>query len=177
MKPGDWLACVGCGGLGQLAIKYGKAMGCKVVGVDINDKVLETAKEAGADLVFNSRSNPNYIEELRKATDGGAHAASVFSAAQPAYDSATQILQPNGVLMVIGLPSKPIGFDSFQLMRQLYRIKSQSTGPPQKMPRAIDFIKKHKILPKVSHYQLEQINEMIEKMSSGQATERMAVLF
>ena len=153
-------------------------MGCKVVGVDINDAVLDSAKEAGADLVYNSRTSPDFVSELRKATNGGAHAACVFSAAQAAYDTAAKILQPGGVLMVIGLPSNgSISFSSFELMRQLYRIKSESTGPPQKMPRAIEFITKHGIRPKVSHYQLEQIGEMIEKMISGQVTERMAVLF
>jgi len=177
LKPGDWLAVIGCGGLGQLAIQYGKAMGFKVVGLDINDDVLEAAEKAGADLVFNSMTNKKYIEELRAATNGGADAAAVFSASQAAYNSATKILQIEGVLMVIGLPSKPLQFDSLELMKKLYRIKSESTGPPQKMPKAIDFIAKHKIVPHVDLYEIDQINEMIDKMKSGKVTGRMAVVF
>lgn len=177
LKPGDWLAVVGCGGLGQLAIQYGKAMGFKVVGIDINNDVLKTAKEAGADLVYNSLANKEYIAELRAATNGGADAAAVFSASQAAYNSATKILQIEGVLMVIGLPSKPLQFDSLDLMKKLYRIKSESTGPPQKMPKAMDFIAKHNIVPHVELYKLDQINEMIDKMKSGKVTSRMAVVF
>lgn len=177
LKPGDWFAVVGCGGLGQLAIQYGKAMGVKVIGLDINDDILAAATKAGADLVFNTMKNKEYEKELREATNGGANAAAVFSAVQPAYDTATKILQIEGVLMVIGLPSKPIGFNPLDLMRKLYRIKSESTGPPQKMPKAIDFISKHKIVPTVTHYKLDQINEMIDIMQSGKATGRMAVVF
>jgi len=79
--------------------------------------------------------------------------------------------------MVIGLPSKPIQFDSLELMKKLYRIKSESTGPPQKMGKAIDFIAKHNIVPHVNFYKLDQINEMIDIMKSGNVTGRMAVVF
>lgn len=79
LKPGDWLAVVGCGGLGQLATQIGKAMGMKVVGLDVNDATLEVCKSQGADAVFNSRSNKDYVEELKKLTNGGAKAACVFS--------------------------------------------------------------------------------------------------
>jgi len=177
LKPGDWLAVVGCGGLGQLAIQYGKAMGYKVVGLDINDNVLSAAQDVGADLVLNTMKNQNFVDDLKAATNGGANAAAVFSASQAAYDTATKILQIEAVLMVIGLPAKPIQFSSFDLMRKLYRIKSEATGPPQKMAKAIEFTAKHKILPHVTSFKLDQINEMIDTMKSGRVTGRMAVVF
>lgn len=152
-------------------------MGFKVVGLDINDNTLAQAKALGSDLIFNSLRNKDYIQQLRTVTNGGAHAAAVFSASQAAYTSATKILQIEGVLMVVGLPSKPIQFDSLELMRKLYRIKSESTGPPQKMGKAIDFISKHNIVPHVDQYKLDQINDMIDIMRSGKVTGRMAVVF
>ena len=54
VEPGQWVAVVGCGGLGQLAIQYGKAKGYKIVAVDINDASLALAKESGADLTYNT---------------------------------------------------------------------------------------------------------------------------
>ncbi|KAI9812938.1 MAG: putative secondary metabolism biosynthetic enzyme [Pycnora praestabilis] len=177
LKPGEWLGVVGCGGLGQLAIQYGKAMGFNVIGMDINDKILEAAKGFGADHVFNTMTNKNYIEDVKKATGGGCDAAAVFSAAHPAYTSAKAILKVMGVLMVIGLPSTPLQFDPVELMRRAYRIKSTSTGPPQQMPAAVEFTAKHKIAPQVSFYKLDQINEMIETMHSGKSTGRLAVVF
>lgn len=177
LKPGDWFAAVGCGGLGQLAIQYAKAMGFKVIGLDINDEILASAKKLGADHTFNTMTNKNYIEELRALTDGGADATSVFSASHRAYDSAKQILKVMGVLMVIGLPSSDLQFSPIELMRRAYRIKSTSTGPPQQMPPAIEFTAKHNIVPHVSFYKLDQINEMIETMHSGKSEGRMAVIF
>jgi len=177
LKPGDWFAAVGCGGLGQLAIQYAKAMGFKVIGLDINDEILKNAKAVGADHTFNTVTNKNYIEELKAITGGGADATSVFSASHRAYDSAKQILKVMGVLMVIGLPSSDLQFNPIELMRRAYRIKSTSTGPPQQMPPAVEFTAKHNIVPKCSFYKLDQINEMIETMHEGKSVGRLAVVF
>lgn len=99
LKEGQWLAVIGCGGLGQLACQYGKAMGYKVLGVDINDKTLEVFKKQGADAIFNSMTNKSYVDELKKLTSGGVHAAAVFSDADAAYAGAPAILRLNGLIM------------------------------------------------------------------------------
>jgi propanol-preferring alcohol dehydrogenase len=177
LQPGQWLAVIGCGGLGLLAIQYAKAMGLKVVGIDINDTILAGAKAAGADLTYNSMTNATYAEELKMATDGGAHAAAVFAGSKPAYDGAPNVLRMNGLIMAIGLMSKPLEINSIAFMRGLFRIKSTATGPPHKMPKAVEFTAKHNITSQVGFYKLEQINEMIESMKSGKSTGRMVVLF
>ncbi|KAK5209188.1 hypothetical protein LTR99_010731 [Exophiala xenobiotica] len=176
LKPGQWMAIVGCGGLGQMGIRFAKAMGLKVVGIDINDEVLAEAKENGADVTVNSKQ-PDFDEHVKNVTRDGADAAVVFSAAQAAYDSATKILRIGGILMVIGLPAKPLQFSALDLMRKLYQIRSESTGPPQQMPRAMEFISKHEIKPKVELYKLDQIHEMMDLMKSGKSKTRMAVVF
>ncbi|KAG7112752.1 Alcohol dehydrogenase 1 like protein [Verticillium longisporum] len=48
---GQWIAIIGCGGLGHLAVQYAKAMGLKVIGLDISDAQLEDAKALGADVL------------------------------------------------------------------------------------------------------------------------------
>lgn len=68
--------------LGQIATQIAKARGCKVVAIDINDATLEVCKKQGADAVFNSRSDKDYVSKLKELTNGGAKAACVFSNAQ-----------------------------------------------------------------------------------------------
>jgi propanol-preferring alcohol dehydrogenase len=176
-KPGDWMAIVGCGGLGQLGIQYAKAMGLKVIGIDVNDAILGVAKELGADLTFNSLTDKSYVEDLIAATKGGCHAAVVFSAAYAAYDGTPQILRVNGLMMIIGLPSKPIQVNTHHLMLGKYRIKAETTGPPFKLPKAIAFTANHNIKPRVDFYDLEDINVMIDNMRAGKVSKRMAVVF
>lgn len=50
-----------------------------VVALDVSDAALEVCKKLGADAVFNSRSNTDYVNDLKKLTNGGAKAACVFS--------------------------------------------------------------------------------------------------
>jgi len=177
LKPGDWLAIVGCGGLGQLAAQYGKAMGAKIIGIDINDATLEVFKKQGGDLIFNSRSNADYVAEIKKATGGGAHAVAVFSDAVAAYNGAPSVLRVGGLLMCIGLPKDPITINVVDLCCQTYRIKGESTSIPSRMQKAVDFTIKHNILPEVEFRKLDEIEVMIEEMKAMKATKRMVVAF
>ena len=92
LKEGDWVAVVGAGGLGQLATQIAKARGIKVVALDINDGALEACKKQGADAVFNSKNDSNYVEELKKLTKGGVNAACVFSNAQAVSTHLTPLM-------------------------------------------------------------------------------------
>jgi len=178
LQPGDWLGVVGCGGLGQLATQYAKAMGCHVVGIDINDDILAQCKAQGADAVFNSVTNKNYVEELIKLTGGGVKAAAVFSNADAAYAGAPAIIKLGGVLMVVGLPHNPLKISSMDLALGKYKVKSESTSIPQRMGKAIEFTAKHNICPEVDmRSSLEEVQDMVTNMTSGKNIKRMAVVF
>ena len=169
---------IGCGGLGQLATQYAKAMGCNVVGIDINDDILATCKAQGADATFNSMTNKNYVEELKKLTNGGVKAAAVFSNADPAYAGAPQIIRNGGVMMVVGLPANDLKVSSMDLALGRYKVKSESTSIPQRMGKAIEFTAKHNIRPEVDlKTGLESVQGMVDLMKSGKNTKRMAVVF
>ncbi|OAG10696.1 GroES-like protein [Paraphaeosphaeria sporulosa] len=182
LKPGQWLAIIGCGGLGQLAVQYAKAMGFKVIGIDINDDILSTAKSQGADAVFNSRSNPNFFEEakavMNRGPNKGADAVAVFSAATAAYKSAPPLVKLGGIIMVVGLPAAGVTFDALDIARGTYRVKGDSTGVPKRMKKAIDFTAKHRIKPEIEiHKSLDAVNEMVERMKKGELTRRQLVQF
>lgn len=68
-------------------------MSLRVIGVDVNDAQLQSARSLGADMIVNSRTEPDYVEKIKATTNGGAHAAVVFSAAKAAYDHAPAILR------------------------------------------------------------------------------------
>ncbi|KIW98245.1 uncharacterized protein Z519_01829 [Cladophialophora bantiana CBS 173.52] len=176
-QPGDWLAVVGCGGLGLFGIKYAKAMGFKVISIDVNDQALQVAKDAGADLVVNTSAQSDWQATIKRATNGGVRAAAVFSAVQAGYDTAMKIVGLGGVLMVVGLPPKGITFDPNDLCRKLYRIKAENTGQPSKLARAMQFTAEHNITPRSEFFKIDQISEMIAKMESGKSTRRLTVLF
>ena len=171
------MAVVGTGGLGQFAIQYGKAMNVNVIGIDISDAALQVAKSLGADAVFNTRTNPNYVDEIKQLTKKGVHAAPVFSAAKAAYEGVIPTLRPGGTIMVVGIPPEPLPFTGFDLTTARYKVKAESTSIPQRMKKAVDFIAEHNILPEVDFRKLEEVPVMIDEMKAGKAPKRMAVVF
>lgn len=177
LKPGEWLVIVGCGGLGQMATQYAKAMDYKVIGLDISDDVLEVCKKQGADYIFNSKTDKNYVEEIRKLTGRrGADTVAVFSAADDAYKSAPPLVKLGGIIMVVGLPANGVTFDALDIARGTYKIRGDSTGIPQRMPRAIEFTAKNAIRPEIEVYHsLNDVPGMIEKMKAGKTTKKMVV--
>lgn len=163
--------------MGQYAIQYAKAMQYKVAALDINDSVLQQAKDFGADITFNTLTSSTYVEDLKKATTGGVHAAAIFSGAKAAYANGPKILRVNGILMVVGVLAEPLQVNVMDLIIGNYRVKAESTSTPQRMQRAVEFTARHKIEPKVSFHKLEDINTMIHLMETGSSTGRMVVIF
>ncbi|KAI1828332.1 hypothetical protein F4861DRAFT_178241 [Xylaria intraflava] len=178
LRPGEWLAIVGCGGLGQYAVQYAKAMGYQVIGIDVSDDSLESAKEYGADAVFNAQTQAHtYGGEIRKLSGKGVHAAAVFSGANAAFDNAIPLLRTNGLLMVVGIAPQPLQINAIDLITGKYRIKAESTSVPQRMPKAVAFTAKHNIQLNVDFRAIDDLPAMVEDMKSGKARRRQVIIF
>jgi D-arabinose 1-dehydrogenase-like Zn-dependent alcohol dehydrogenase len=178
LQPGQWMAVVGAGGLGQLGVQYAKAMGIKVIAIDIHDAQLKEAKEAGADHTFNSKTDPDYVAKMVELTGGGVDAAINFTASKAAYSSMPPMIRPvTGILMVVGVASEPIEFDSFALVFRHYIVKGACNGTCYNMPKAIEFSAKHGIQPSVDFFSVEELPEMLRRMKAGEARGRMGIRF
>ena len=68
-------------------------MGIKVIGLDIAEGALEEAKAQGADHVFNTMTDKDYVKKIMEITDGGVDAAVNFTASKKSYDAAYDILK------------------------------------------------------------------------------------
>jgi alcohol dehydrogenase len=73
VRPGEWLAVHGCGGVGLSAIMIGSALGAQIVAIDISEEKLATASAFGAAVMINGATDTDVAEAVRDATGGGAH--------------------------------------------------------------------------------------------------------
>jgi alcohol dehydrogenase len=73
LKPGEWLAIHGCGGVGLSAVMIGAAIGAQVLAVDINDEALAMARRLGASATLNPTAVGDAALAVRDMTGGGAH--------------------------------------------------------------------------------------------------------
>jgi propanol-preferring alcohol dehydrogenase len=66
-RPGQWVAISGIGGLGHIAVQYARAMGLRVVAVDIDDSKLALATRLGAEVAVNAAAS-DVVAEVQTAT-------------------------------------------------------------------------------------------------------------
>ena len=69
LRLGETAVIIGLGILGQLSAQMLKTSGCSVIGIDIDERRLNIAKEAGCDYVINS-AKCNAAAEVEKITQG-----------------------------------------------------------------------------------------------------------
>jgi (R,R)-butanediol dehydrogenase/meso-butanediol dehydrogenase/diacetyl reductase len=98
----DTVAIFGMGPIGLSSVQFAKAMGCRVIAVDIAHDRLEHAKRLGADGVIDSTgSDP--VEVIRDLTGGGANVALETSGAPAARTAAAQCLAVWGRMALVGM--------------------------------------------------------------------------
>jgi propanol-preferring alcohol dehydrogenase len=100
-QPNENAMVVGIGGLGHLGLQYAKVFGTTAIAMDVEDEKLQLAKELGADHVIDARGDQaTELEAL-----GGVDIALVTVPSPAAMRAAHAALNPNGRLVLVGLPA------------------------------------------------------------------------
>ena len=103
---GDSVAVFGCGGVGDAAIAGARLAGAHtIIGVDIDDRKLEWAKEFGATHTINA-SQTDPVEAIRKLTRGNGVNVAIEAVGSPiTYEQAFYARDHAGTLVQVGVPS------------------------------------------------------------------------
>jgi len=165
VKPGEWVAISGIGGLGHLAIQYAKAMGMHVAAIDVADDKLELATRLGAELTVNAKEqDPG--EYLKKKT-GGMHGVLVTAVSPIAFQQGISALRRKGVIALNGLPKGSFDLPIFQTVLNRYTVRGSIVGTRKDMQEAIAFAVEGKVKATVKAAKLEDINGVFDEMRSG----------
>lgn len=115
LVPGETVAVVGVGGLGEMATKYASALGAKVIALDVRTEQLRAVKEVGCvDEVLNIAESPvkeDVAAAVRCVNSGrGVDVVVVTSGSVQAYQTALTLLRPEGRLIAVGIPEEDMSF-------------------------------------------------------------------
>jgi D-arabinose 1-dehydrogenase-like Zn-dependent alcohol dehydrogenase len=101
VRPGEWVAVHGCGGVGLSAVQIAVAAGARVVAVDVAPGALDLARELGAEhAVQGGEDVPAAVLEL---TGGGAHVSLDALGAPATCANSIRGLRPRGRHVQVGL--------------------------------------------------------------------------
>jgi S-(hydroxymethyl)mycothiol dehydrogenase len=112
VSRGDTVAVIGCGGVGDAAILGARLAGAKtIIGVDIDDRKLEWAREFGATHVINSRA-ADPVEGIRELTQGFGADVVIEAIGRPeTYKQAFYARDLAGTVVLVGVPTPEMQLD------------------------------------------------------------------
>ncbi|MCG7658009.1 alcohol dehydrogenase AdhP [Wielerella bovis] len=174
IRPGQWLAMYGAGGLGNLGVQYAKKVfGAHVIAIDVNDEKLAFAKECGADLVINVTKED--AAKVMQEKVGGAHAAVVTAVSKAAFNSAIDCVRAGGRVVAVGLPPENMDLSIPRIVLDGIEVVGSLVGTRKDLEEAFQFGAEGLVVPKVQLRSLEETPEIFEEMRQGKITGRMVI--
>ncbi|MEM6479387.1 MAG: alcohol dehydrogenase catalytic domain-containing protein [Pseudomonadota bacterium] len=101
LRPGEWVAVHGCGGVGLSAILITRALGGRAIGIDPNPQAREMARALGAEDVL----HPDHDAEIHDLTGGGAHVSLDALGISATFAASLRSLRKLGRQVQIGMPT------------------------------------------------------------------------
>ena len=175
-RPGQWVAIVGIGGLGHIAIQYARAMGLRVAAVDVSDEKLALAKSLGAEIVVNG-AETDPVAAIQEQI-GGTHAAVVTAVASKAFEQAVLMLRPGGTVAYIGLPggkSDEIRASISAITNWELSVRGSNVGTRQDLNEAVAFAANGLVKATIRTAELEEINAVLDEMRKGRIVGRVVL--
>ncbi len=108
VQSGEWVAIFGCGGVGLSALMIAKAVGARVIAVDISTVALAKATQLGADDTINS-SEKDALIQIADITGDGADVAIDALGSQATSSHSILSLRRRGRHLQLGLLLTPDG--------------------------------------------------------------------
>jgi len=175
MRPGQFLAVYGVGGLGNLAVQYAKnVFNYKVIAIDTDDAKLKLAKDCGADLIFNPK-NGNSSAWIKQQTNGGAHGAVVTAVAKSAFNEAIDCVRRTARVVAVGLPSETMDLSIVKTVLEGIEVVGSLVGTRQDLTEALQFAAEGKVKPIVTMRKLDEVCDVFKEMYNGEILGRMVL--
>jgi alcohol dehydrogenase len=110
---GEWVVVHGCGGVGLSAVAVARAVGARVVAVDVDPEALRLARSVGAEQVLQVDPADDALEigaRVRRSTDGGAQVGLDALGSAATCTASIASLAPRGRHVQVGLLPAVLGW-------------------------------------------------------------------
>lgn len=171
----DWVAVIGCGGLGLMALAVLRGLGHeRMVACDIDDAKLDAARAAGAAATCNLKSDG--AKQLAATTGGSLYGVLDFVGSAATLALAAPALRKGGRFVVSGLmggtASIPIPVFS---LREI-AILGSTVGNTPDLVELVELVKRGSIrLPEVQRRPFATANQSLEDLAAGRVVGRVVL--
>jgi D-arabinose 1-dehydrogenase-like Zn-dependent alcohol dehydrogenase len=172
VKPGEWVAVYGCGGIGLSAVQIASAMGANVIAVDLDDRKLELAKKVGASKVVNGKKT-DPVAAVVELSGGGAHVAVDALGIAATCRNALMSLRKRGRHLQIGLTTAAekgeVSFPVDRIVLMELQLNGSMGMQASRYPAMLRMVETRKLSPKLmvtGTIPLEQASGVLQQMST-----------
>jgi len=174
--PKDWVAVIGCGGLGLVAISILRAKGVKnIIGCDVDEAKLAAAQKQGAKLVLDTRA-PDAAQKLGQLAMGNLAGAIDFVGMPATALLGTGALRKGGRYVLCGLYGGELVHPLPPIAQRAIGIVGSYVGNLQELKEVVALVKKGKIKPTpVALRQPDEVNRTLEELKAGKILGRVVL--
>ncbi|WP_257350415.1 zinc-dependent alcohol dehydrogenase family protein [Pseudalkalibacillus decolorationis] len=174
VRPGEWVAIHGCGGVGLSAVQIADAIGANVIAIDIDDEKLSFARTVGAVVTVNAKYE-NPVQAIKEITKGGADVSVDALGITQTCQASLLSLKKRGRHLQLGLTTKdeagmiPIPIDL--IVQSEIQLVGSLGMPPSKYPTMLRMVETGKLNPEAlitDKISLEGAPGVFEQMSNFQ---------
>lgn len=167
VNPSSRVGVVGIGGLGHLAIQFGRVFGAEVTAFSTSLSKEEEARQLGAAHFVNTR-------ETKMMRECAAKLDLIVSTVNADQDWGTlvQCLRPTGTLCLVGVPPSTVAVHAFPLIAGYRSITGNPTGSPYRLREMLDVAARHGVKAKTERFAMAKANEAIEKVKKNKVRYR-----
>ncbi len=161
----------GAGGLGHYGIQLGKLAESRVTAVDIRAEKLDDAKKLGADSAVSAEGAGEWFKHPSNKVD----VALVCATSVEAYQAASHSLKRNGVMLVVGIPAKPLSWMAGDLIRSGVRVVPSRVASRSELRELVSLAAAGSIHSEIRAYSLDEINPVMDRLAAGEIFGRAVI--
>jgi len=178
LGPKDWIAVLGCGGLGLVGVSILRAKGVKnIVACDIDEAKLAAARKGGAKEVLDTRAS-DAAQKLQAVAGGNLAGAIDFVGMPATANLGLAALRKGGRYVLCGLFGGELTHPLPPIAQRAIGIQGSYVGSLQELKEVVALAKKRKIKPTpVQTRPAEEVNRSLEELRAGRVLGRVVLDF
>ncbi len=172
----DWVAVLGCGGVGLMALSVLAALGHqRVIACDIDDAKLQAATAVGAAATVNLKTTPGPAELLKISGIGLAHIVD-FVGAPATSQLALPALRKGGQMVVVGLFGGALPVPLPALAMREVSLRGSAVGNTEQIRELVQMVRDGKLkLPAVQVRPLAEAEAALRDLEAGRIIGRVVL--
>jgi 6-hydroxycyclohex-1-ene-1-carbonyl-CoA dehydrogenase len=184
LREGELAICIGVGGIGIHGVQIAKAVGARIIALDIDPQKLAQAKECGAEAAIDVadlslKEIKGKVKEASKEIGAPKAAWKIFetSGTKPGQEIAFSLMGPSATLAIVGFTMDKLEVRLSNLMAFDAEMFGIWGCDPTLYPEVLEWIAagRIKVSPFVEKHPLAKINEVFDAAHAGKLLKRAVI--